>query len=182
MTRLLNPTLEMAREALAQAFASQSELLVVHVTGHGVVAQNTGSLLVPLADTNEDPTSLLNVGELLPQAAQASSSRTVILIVDTAFAGAAIPQVPQKLEHWFVLAASDARGMAFDKPSLTAVLAQLFRGGVASCPYPMVTAADLAREAREILLKVHGGRQHVTWSGVQGASTLALAYNRWKDD
>ncbi|MFF4010661.1 hypothetical protein [Streptomyces sp. NPDC001717] len=137
---------------------------------------------MPLADTNEDPTSLLDVGELLSQAAQASASRTVILIVDTAFAGSAIPQVPQKLERWFVLAASDARGMAFDKPSLTSVLAQLLRGGVASCPYPMVTATDLATEAREILLKVHGGRQQVTWSGVQGASTLALAYNHWKDN
>ncbi|MEV8039041.1 hypothetical protein [Streptomyces sp. NPDC086182] len=133
----------------------------------------------------------LDLEGLLPQAAQVSSDRTVILIVDTGFAGAVIPRTPPGLDRWFVLAATDASsGNALDHPSLSGVLAELLQRGVRECPYPMVTIVDLAQRAREVFLPqdrprgpvpgVGEGPQTVTWGGSHGVQELGFAYNRQK--
>ncbi|MFB8406032.1 hypothetical protein [Streptomyces sp. NPDC055912] len=189
VTTCLNPTYEKAQEAVRRAVETPSDLLVLHVLGHGYLNESA-RLSLPLTDTVEDDLShtALDLEGLLTQAARVSSDRTVILIVDTGFAGAAIPRTPPGLDHWFVLAATDANsGDASDYPSLSCVLAELLQRGVRECPYPMVTIVDLAQRASEAIRLLHRPRpgvgrapQMVTWGGSGGVQELGFAYNRQK--
>lgn len=186
VTTCLNPTYEEAQEAVSNALETPSELLVLHALGHGYLNE-TARLSLKLADTMEDDLlhTTLDLEGLLPQAAQVSSDRTVILIIDTAFAGAAIPRTPPRLDSWFVLAATGANSRhALALPtSLSEVLAELLQHGVRECPYPMVTIVDLAMKAREVLLThslSNSAAQTVTWGGSHGVQQLGFAFNRQK--
>ncbi|MET9914749.1 hypothetical protein ABZZ74_50165, partial [Streptomyces sp. NPDC006476] len=121
---------------------------------------------------------------LLPQASQRSRDRGVVLVVDTVYAGTVIPHKAAELSDWAVLAASEADEVAFEwsgpdhEESFTGVLAQLLRDGIASCRYPVLTLADLAREAREIILQRAPYPQTVTLATAGKLDSLAIAYNR----
>lgn len=191
VTAHMNPTLEEAQEAVSRAMEMRSGLLVLHVLGYGYLSESARLSLL-LRDTMENDLShtALDLEGLLPQAAQVSPGRTVILIVDTDFAGAAIPRTPPGLDHWFVLAATDVSGKAWVYPSFTHVLAELLQRGDREFPYPMMTVVDLAERAREALQaqeRPHApfpgmsGPQVVTWGGSLGVQELAFAYNRQSD-
>ncbi|MGW1952202.1 hypothetical protein ACWCPI_05460 [Streptomyces sp. NPDC001920] len=88
------------------------------------------------------------------------------------------------MKHWFVLAATEARGHAYEwqhgEGSFTGVPARLPSNGISSSPYPPMTVTDLAREARKVVLRElgGGGRQIVNWSGTASVEELAFAYNQ----
>ncbi|GAA3796516.1 hypothetical protein [Streptomyces chiangmaiensis] len=190
VSMLINPTNQEAHKAVCHTLTERSELVVVHVVGHGFLNESA-RLSLPLRDSQEDNLlqTTLDLEGLLAQASHHSRERAVILIVDTGYAGSAIPQVPPGLEHWYVLAATGPRGHAYEwggpagRGSFTGVLAQLLQDGIPNCPYPMVTVIDLAQAAREIVLRRTSdyginSQQVVTWSGSESIEALGLAYNR----
>ncbi|MGW0535164.1 caspase family protein [Streptomyces sp. NPDC003032] len=197
LTTLFNPTNQQAHQAVRRTFMAPSELVVLHVVGHGFLNESA-RLSLPLSDSQEDNLlqTSLDLEGLLAQASQQSRERAVVLIVDTSYAGAVIPNAPPELEHWCVVAATGAHGQAVDgEGSFTGVLSRTLSEGVAACPFPMLTVTDLAREVRKVVLErssyrarlpLHlggngygiGGPQHVTWGSTQSMETLALAFNR----
>lgn len=185
---LLDPTNQEAHDEIRRAMAAPWELLVVHVVGHGYLNESARLSLI-MKDSQEDNLlqTSVDLQGLLSQAERRSQERAVILIVDTSFAGAAIPSTPPTLSNWFVLAATEAHGLAYEwagedgEGSFTGVLAHLLNNGIAASPYPLVTMMDLARESSEaILLRDSSGRQKVTWSGTTSIEALALACNHAK--
>lgn len=185
---LINPTNQETHLAVRQILAERSELVVLHVVGHGFLNESA-RLSLPLRDSQEDNLlqTTLDLEGLLAQASHHSRERAVILIVDTGYAGASIPRVPPALEHWYVLAATGPRGHAYEwsgpegAGSFTGVLAQLLQDGIPNCPYPMLTVTDLARAAREIVVRRtsdFGNRQMATWSGSESIEAFGFAYNR----
>ncbi|MER6639124.1 hypothetical protein [Streptomyces microflavus] len=189
MTVLLEPTSQEAHDEIRRALAAPLELLVVHVVGHGYLNESARLSLI-MKDSQEDNLlrTSVDIEGLLAQAGQRSQERAVILIVDTSFAGAAIPSTPPTLNNWFVLAATDAHGHAYEWAgedgewsSFTGVLAHLLNNGITDSPYPLVTVTDLAQEASEAILRHDStGRQRVTWSGTTNIEALALACNHSK--
>jgi hypothetical protein len=184
LTVMLDPTNQEAHQEVDRLLAAPLELLVVHVVGHGFLNESAHLSLI-MKDSQEAyllQTSL-DLHALLDQAGQLSRERAVILVVDTSFAGAAIPSTLTRMEHWFVLAATEAQGHAYEwnegSGSFTGVLARLLSDGITSCPYPLMTVRDLAREAQEAVLReLPAGRQIVTWSGTASVEGLAFAYNQ----
>lgn len=188
LTVMLDPTNQEAHRAIREALAAPLELLVVHVVGHGYLNESARLSLI-MEDSQEDNLlqTSLDLEGLLTQAGQHSQERAVILIVDTAFAGAVLPSAPLMLKHWFVLAATEANGLAYDTSGMggegtfTAVLARLLANGITASPYPLVTVMDLAQEAREAVLRQASAvLQTVTWGGTTSTETLSLAFNHAK--
>lgn len=184
LTVMHDPTNQEAHRAIRDALAAPLELLVVHVVGHGYLNEYARLSLI-MGDSQEDnlAQTSLDLEGLLTQAGQHSRERAVILIVDTAFAGAALSSAPLTLKHWFVLASTEANGLAYDmagsggEGTFTGVLARLLTNGITASPYPLVTATDLAHEARVAVFR-QSPSQKVTWGGTTSIETLCLALNQ----
>ncbi|MFI5642003.1 caspase family protein [Streptomyces goshikiensis] len=182
VTTMINPTSQEAHEAVRGTLTAQAELVVLHFVGHGALNESARLSLL-LRDSREDNLlqTSLNLEGLLPQASQWLRDCAVVLVVDTVYAGAVIPDKATNLGDWAVLAAAGATEAAFswpspDEGSFTGVLTQLLLNGIASCRYPVMTLTDLAREAGEIIRE--RVPQTVTWATSGRVDSLAIAYNR----
>lgn len=149
VTAVLDPTTEKTALALQSAAQQAEDVLIVHLLGHGYLDDHM-SLRMLTSDSRLDDLSrtTLDLNGMIGNLAGNSNAQALVVIVDTCFAGSVIPQSGRNSkQHLFVLAATDAHGLAIDGPnSLTGVMASVLGRGVQDCPFPMLSVEHLARE------------------------------------
>jgi hypothetical protein len=149
VTTILDPTREQATFALQAAAQQAEDVLIVHLLGHGYLDDRMGLRLLTRDSRFDDLSrTALDLNDVIDNLGKDSNAEAFVLIVDTCFAGGVIPRSNRNAkQHAFVLAATDAHGLAVDGPSsLTDVMASILGRGVSDCPFPMLSVEHLARE------------------------------------
>lgn len=154
ITTLIDQTMEKATLALRSAARQAEDVLIVHLLGHGYLDDRVNLRLLT-SDSRVDDLSRtsLDLTSMVTDLGDNSNAQALVLIVDTCFAGSIMPKIGRNSkQHIFVLAATDAHGLAIDGPhSLTDVMASILGHGVPDCPFPMLSVDHLARECARTL-------------------------------
>ena len=153
-TTILDPTMEKATLALQAAARQAEDVLIIHLLGHGYLDDRVNlRLLTSDSRFNDLSRTALDLTGMIANLRVNSNAQALVLIVDTCFAGSVIPKSGRNSkQHLFVLAATDAHGLAIDGPnSLTGVMASILGQGVPDCLFPMLSVEHLARECARTL-------------------------------
>jgi hypothetical protein len=164
VTTVIDPTLEKATLALRSAAQQAEDVLIVHLLGHGYLDDRVNLRLLT-SDSRIDDLSgtTLDLTSMIGNLAGNSNAQALVLIIDTCFAGSVLPKSGRNSkQHLFVLAATDAHGLAIDGPdSLTGVMASVLGRGAQDCPFPMLSVDHLARECARTLEQRQRDNHHL---------------------
>ncbi|MFC3961669.1 hypothetical protein [Nocardia jiangsuensis] len=179
---LANPLLAQAAAVLEAAAREVDDVLIVHVLGHGYLDDEMALyLVVQDTDMQRFPRSALPLTQTISRLRNLSRAKAIVVVIDTCFAGAAIPQsLAADSGDLFILAASSADGLAYDRPfSLTGWFAAVLRAGIHEFPYPMLPLGLVADETARAVARQpsHPREQKVTVFNQGDADKLALGIN-----
>lgn len=177
----LDQPLKAVAEMLESVAQRTRDVLVVHVLGHGYLDEERMHLRLSMPDTDIErfAQTSLDLTGIVEQLRARSEAKAIVVIVDTCFAAAAVTPSAKLPESVFVLAASNANGMAFDQPtSLTRVWADVLQNGVYEVPYPMLSMQLAAAATAQRVEQLLAGRQLPVIFHSGNADKIAIGMNR----